>query len=69
MQFLKVKWENIFVLMLLATTLYSWYCYTQNINEVKMLFLACINSFALLVMLFDYSTLKSIRKVLIENWK
>lgn len=65
---LRIKWEAIVVLMLLATTIYSWLVYSNNANDTRVLAIACITSFMFIMYLFCYKTLKNIRHEIISLW-
>lgn len=65
---LRIKWENIMVLMLLATTIYGWIVYMNNADEPRLLALACITTFMYLMLLISYNSIKSIRQEIILLW-
>ena len=65
---LRIKWENIMVLMLLATTIYGWIFYMNNADEPRLLALACITTFMYLMVLISYNSIKSIRQEIILLW-
>lgn len=65
---LRIKWENIMVLMLLATTIYGWIVYMNNADEPRLLALACITTFMYLMVLISYNSIKSIRQEIILLW-
>ena len=69
MQFFKVKWENIILVMTLAAALYGWYGYVQMQDEVRMLALACITTFAFVLVMVNYNTIKSFRQEVIKLWQ
>lgn len=69
MQLFKVKWENILTLMILAATIYGWYIYLQMVDEVRMLAIACITTFALIMMLLNYNNIRSFRQEVIKLWQ
>lgn len=65
---LRIKWENIMVLMLLAATIYGWIVYMNNADEPRLLALACITTFMYLMVLISYNSIKSIRQEIILLW-
>lgn len=69
MQIFKVKWENIMTLMILATTIYAWYGYSQMVDEVRMLAIATMQTFALVMMLINYNNIRSFRHDVIKSWQ
>ena len=69
MQLFKVKWENIILLMTLAVTLYGWYAYIQMQDEVRMLALACITTFAFVLVMVNYNTIRTFRHEVIKLWQ
>lgn len=69
MQLFKVKWENIMTLMVLAATIYAWYGYSQMVDEVRMLAIACITTFAFIMTLFNYNNIRSFRYEVIRLWQ
>ena len=69
MQLFKVKWENIMTLMILAVTIYGWYGYSQMLDDVRMLAIACITTFALVMTLFNYNNIRTFRYEVIKLWQ
>lgn len=69
MQLFKVKWENIMTLMILAATIYGWYGYSQMLDDVRMLAIACITTFALVTTLLNYNNIRTFRQEVIKLWK
>lgn len=69
MQLFKVKWENIMTLMILAATIYGWYGYSQMLDEVRMLAIACITTFALVMTLLNYNNIRTFRHEVIKLWQ
>lgn len=69
MQIFRVKWENIMTMMLLAATIYGWVVYFKYATEVKMLALATITTFALIMMLICYRSIREFRNEAMKLWK
>lgn len=69
MQIFKVKWENIMTLMILAATIYAWYGYSQMVDEVRMLAIATMQTFALVMMLINYNNIRTFRHDVIKLWQ
>ena len=69
MQLFKVKWENIMTLMILAVTIYGWYGYSQMLDDVRMLAIACITTFALVMTLLNYNNIRTFRHEVIKLWQ
>ena len=69
MQLFKMKWENIMTLMILATTIYGWYGYSQMLDDVRMLAIACITIFALVMTLLNYNNIRTFRHEVIKLWQ
>lgn len=69
MQLFKVKWENIMTLMILAVTIYGWYGYSQMLDDVRMLAIACITTFALVMTLLNYNNIRTFRYEVIKLWQ
>ena len=66
---LRIKWETIITLMLLATTIYGWYVYFKYATEVKMLAMATITTFLYVMVLFSYKTIRDFRKEVLKMWQ
>ena len=69
MKLFKVKWENIITLIILSATIYGWYVYLQMVDEVRMLSIACITTFTLIMMLLNYNNIRLLRHEVIKSWK
>lgn len=69
MQLFKVKWENILTLMVLAITIYGWYGYIQMLDEVRMLAIACLTTFVLILTLLNYNNIRAFRHEVIKLWQ
>lgn len=69
MQLFRIRWERIMTLVLLAESIYTWIIYFNYETEVKMLALATITTFALILMLISYETIKEFRKEVIAQWQ
>lgn len=65
---LKIKWENLLLMLLLGTTIYGWLVYFKYTKEIKMLVLVIITTFAFLVMLFSYKLIAKFRKQVLKFW-
>lgn len=65
----KIKWENIMALMLFGATIYAWYGYAQMPEEVRMLALACMMTFSLILVLISHDTIEMFRQEIIKSWK
>lgn len=69
MQMFKVKWENIMTIVLLVETVYTWIAYFKYSTEVRMLAIATLTTFALVIMLISYKEIKAFREDVIRQWK
>lgn len=66
--FLRIKWEAIMTLSLLALTIYGWVSYTNYQNDTRMLAMACITNFMFLMVFASYKTIKSVRQETLKMW-
>lgn len=66
--FLRIKWETIMTLSLLALTIYGWVVYCNFQEDVKMLAMACITNFMFLMVFASYKTIKSVRQEALKMW-
>lgn len=67
--FLRIKWETIMTLSLLAVTIYGWVVYCKFQDDVRMLALACITTFMFLMVFTSYKTIKSVRHEALKSWE
>lgn len=65
---LKIKWENIMAVLLLAATIYGWLVYFKYATETKMLALATITTFTFMTMMFCYKSIATFRKEVLKFW-
>jgi len=65
---LKIKWENILTILMLAATIYGWIVYFKYATETKMLALASITTFMYMTMIFNYKTIATFRKEVLKFW-
>ncbi len=65
---LKIKWENLMILLLLSSTIYGWFVYLKYATETKMLILALTSTFAFVIMIFGYKTIATFRKQVLKFW-
>lgn len=66
--FLRIKWENIMVLTLFATTIYGWVVYASYCDDTKVLALASITTFMYLMSLISYESIKNVRQETLKLW-
>lgn len=67
-KFLRIKFENIILLLMFSATIYAWVVYFKYATETKMLALASITTFMHLIMMFNYKTIRDFRKLVIKFW-
>lgn len=65
---LKIKWENIFVIVLLATTIFGWVAFVR-MSDVYTLALAIIPTIITLITILEYNIIKDCRKQVLDMWK
>lgn len=65
---LRIKWENLLLVILIGTTIYGWVVYLKYATEIKMLLMMLIATILCLVMLFGYKSIAAFRKQIIKFW-
>lgn len=65
---LKIKWENIMLMLLLSSTTYGWFVFFKYATEIKMLVMMLISTLMVLITLLGYKTIATFRKQVLKLW-
>lgn len=65
---LKIKWENIILILLLSSNVYGWFVFFKYATEVKMLMMMLVSTFMILITLAGYKTIATFRKQVLKFW-
>lgn len=64
---LRIKWETILTLIMLAITIYGWVVYIRYLDDVRVLAMACITTFMFMIVFFGQNTIKEARRIILAS--
>ena len=65
---LKVKWENIILILMLSSAAYGWFVFLRYATEIKMFAIVLIATLMVLITISNYKTIAAFRKQVLKFW-